>query len=94
MAGELGIWHCPQASRHVGLSAVGLFGAHVVGRADDATDFGVHSGIAEARAGGFGEAEVNDFENRFLVHLADQHVRRLEIAMDDGFLMRVPRRPA
>ena len=73
----------------VALAAVGLLGAHVVGRADDAADFGVQSGFAEARAGGFGEAEVDDFRNRFLVDLGDQHVRRLEIAMDDGFLMRV-----
>ncbi len=38
---------------------------------------------------GFGHAEVDDLGNRFLIVFGDEDVRRLDVAVNDPFLMRV-----
>ncbi len=65
---------------------VRLLGRHIGRRADD------RSGIAQTLVGqvelrGLGHAEIDDLGRGTAVDLGDHHVRRLEVAVDDSFLM-------
>ena len=71
------------------LGNVSLLRTHVVGRADDAAEFGVHSSFGQAGPGGFGQSKVDDLGNGLLIQLLDQYVGRFQIAVDDRFLMRM-----
>jgi hypothetical protein len=59
---------------------VGLLRAHVVAGA---------GGVRRHRAGGAGDAEVDDLRQRAAVDLGDQHVAGLEVAVDDAALVGV-----
>ena len=45
--------------------------------------------VGELLAGRLGDAEVDHLRHRPAVVQRDQHVRRLEVAVDDPFLVRV-----
>ena len=68
---------------------LGLLGAHVLGRAERAAELGVRGGRGESREGRLGDAEVDDLGGRRPVDDRDQHVRRLEVAVDDPLLVGV-----
>jgi hypothetical protein len=67
----------------------GLLRAHVLGRADDLAHLGEHRHLGQALRGGLGHAEVDDLGHRAPIHFRDEDVRRLEVAVDDGLLVRV-----
>ena len=71
-----------------------LLGAHVQRRADELGEPGEQRLVGELSAGRLGDAEVDDLHNRFVVVKRHQHVRRLDVAMDDPLLMRVLHRLA
>ena len=50
-------------------------------------DFGEQRLLGELLAGGLGHAEVDHLGHRFAVVQCDQNVGRLQIAVDDPFLM-------
>ena len=57
-------------------------------------ELGEHRPFGELLGRGFGHAEVDHFRHRLVVVLGDQHVRGLDVAMDDAFLMGVLHRLA
>src|SRR5207247_9711149 len=68
---------------------LGLLGTHVSWGTDEGGELGEKSFIGKALLGGFGNAEVNDFGHRQTVVKSDQQVGRLDVEMDDPFLMRM-----
>jgi hypothetical protein len=48
-----------------------------------------HGFSIEPRRDRFGQAEVDDSRHRFPVYFGHQNVRRLQVSMDDGLLVRV-----
>ena len=66
-----------------------LLGAHVLQRADDGAEVGEQRALGQLLAGRLGDAEVDDLRHRLAVVQRDQHVRRLEVAVNDPFLMGV-----
>ncbi len=68
---------------------VGLLRRHVGGRADPTADHGVQRAIGERLRDRLGDAEVDDLGHRLAVALGDQHVRGLEVAMEDAAPVRV-----
>ena len=67
-----------------------MLGTHVGRCADELIERGVNRLIGEPLPGRrFGHTEINHLGHRLAVLLHDQNVRRLEIAVDDAFLMRV-----
>ena len=73
----------------VELVEAGLLGTHVFERADDLAVLGEHRAFGEPLRGGLGHAEVDDFGDGLAVVLGHQHVRGLQVAVDDAFLMGV-----
>ncbi len=55
-------------------AAIGLFGAHVFGGAEELVEFGEEGFIGEPVLHGFGDAEVDDFYDGFVVLGGDEHV--------------------
>ena len=73
---------------------LGLLGAHVQRRADHLREVGVDRALGQLLVDRFGHAEVDDLGHRLAVVRRDQHVRRLDVAVDDPFLMGVLHRLA
>jgi hypothetical protein len=68
----------------------GLLRTHVSGRADELFERGEKRLIREPLVGGgFRNAKVNHLGHRHAVVIRDQDVGRLDVAVDDAFLMRV-----
>src|SRR5262249_43680551 len=67
----------------------GLLRAHVLDCADHLTELGKHGPLGELLSRGFGDAEVDDFGDWLAVVLGHEDIRRLDVAMDDAFLMGV-----
>src|SRR6185369_5646016 len=66
-----------------------LLGTHVSWRADElirSRNAGLNANLLVR---GLGNAKINDFGNWFTVLFGDKDVRRLEVAVNDAFLMRV-----
>ena len=68
---------------------LGLLGAHVLGRADELAVLGEERLLSQAGAGRLGDAEVDDLRNRPAVGARDQHVRRLEVAVNHTLMVRM-----
>ena len=68
---------------------LGLLGAHVLERADDLAELGEHRPFGQLLGRGLGHAEVDDLGDGPAVVFGHQHVRGLEVAVDDAFLMGV-----
>ena len=68
-----------------------LLGCHVQRRADDRAVGGVQRPIGEHLRGveRLGQAEVDHLRHRLAVVLGHEHVRRLQIAVDDSLLVGV-----
>ena len=67
----------------------GLLGAHVRRRADDLLEPGVQGHFGECHARRLRDAEVDHLGHRLVVVQGNQHVRGLDVAVDDAFLMGV-----
>ena len=72
----------------------GLLGAHVLQRADELAVLRERRPLGQRLPGRLGHAEVDDLGDRLVVVAGHQHVRRLQIAMDDPLLVRVLHRVA
>ena len=72
----------------------GLLGTHVRRRADHLAVRGVNRFFRELLAEGLRDAEIDHFDDRPAVVERDHDIRRLQIAMDDSFLVSVLNRPA
>ena len=72
---------------------VGLLGRHVRRRAHDRPDVG-EAHVGQLHLGRLGHAEVDHLRRRPAVHLRDQHVARLQVAVDDPLLVGVLHRLA
>ena len=66
-----------------------LLGAHVLRRANELTEFGEDAALGEPLRRGLGDAEIDDLRRVLLVLGRHQHVRRLDVPMDDPLLMRM-----
>jgi hypothetical protein len=73
---------------------LGLFRAHVERRADHLVECRVNRLLRQSRTGRLGDPKVDHLGHRNVVVQCDQNVRRLDVAVDDPFLMRVLNRPA
>ena len=73
----------------VELVELGLLRAHVLQRADDRAEAGVQRLLGQLLPGRLGHAEVDHLGHRPVVVQRDQHVGRLDVAMDDALLMGV-----
>ncbi len=71
-----------------------LLGAHVLGRADHLAELGEQRLLGQPLADRLGDAEVDDLGNGAVVVQRDQHVGRLDVAMDDSLLVGVLNRLA
>jgi hypothetical protein len=66
-----------------------LLWTHVPRRAHEGSDLSKHGlGYSLGRRR-FGESEIDNSRDRLAIHLRNQDVRRLEVAVDNRFLMRV-----
>ena len=68
---------------------VGLLRAHVFERAQYCAHARKYAAICEPLRSSLGQTEVDDPGHRLAIHVAHQNVRRLQVAMDDGLLVRV-----
>src|SRR6266567_915438 len=68
---------------------LGLFRTHVGGGAEELLEAGEDGLLGQFHLGGFGDAEINDLGHRHAVVDGDQDVRRLEVAVNDAFLVSV-----
>ena len=68
---------------------VGLLRAHVAERADHGAHARVHGFRGELLRSRFGHAEVDNARHRLAVDFSDEDVRGLQVAVDDGLLVRV-----
>ena len=66
-----------------------LLGAHVLQRADHRAELGEQRLLGQLLAGRLGHAEVDHLRHRLAVVQGDQHVGRLEVAVDDPLLVGV-----
>src|SRR5262249_51499804 len=67
-----------------------LLRTHVSGRANELLERGKEGLLGQALAtGGFGNSKVNHLWFRYAIPSGDEDIGRLEITMDDSFLMRV-----
>ncbi|MFO1486587.1 MAG: hypothetical protein U1F71_24710 [Verrucomicrobiaceae bacterium] len=66
-----------------------LLRTHVFGGADELADLGEEGFIRQLLAGGARNAKINDLGQRLAIDRGYQDVGRLEVAMDDAFLMRM-----
>ena len=73
---------------------LGLLGRHVFQRADDLPELRVHGLLGQPGVHGLGDSEIDDLGNGLVGVEHDQHVGRLDVAVDDAFLMRVLHRVA
>ena len=64
-----------------------LLGRHVERRADQLREAGEQGLFGQLLPGGFGDAEVDHLDHRPAVVQRDQHVGRLEVAVNDALLM-------
>ncbi len=78
-----------RAGVNVALVAVGLLRAHVVGRAHHPSHFGEHRDLGKPLPYGLGQPEVDDLGYGLFIHLFDQDIGWLQVAVDDGLLMGV-----
>ncbi len=67
----------------VGHRRIGLLGAHVAERADQAADLRQERTVAAVGGDGLGDPEVDDARRRPAVDLGHEHVGGLEVAVDD-----------
>ncbi len=77
------------AGVHVQPAGHRLFGGHVLGRADHRPGLRKQRVLRKRLVDRLGDPEVDHLGHRLAVYQLHQHVRRLEIAMDDPLLMRV-----
>ena len=70
-------------------AVLGLLGAHVFERADDRAVLGEQGPLGQPLVDRLGDAEVDHLGHRLAVVERDQHVRRLDVAVDDPLLVRV-----
>ena len=77
------------ASVDVQPAHLGLFRAHVQRRADHLRELRVDRAVGELLVDRLGDAEVDDLGHRLAVVRRHQHIRRLDVAVDDSLLMRV-----
>ncbi len=75
-------------------TALGLLGAHVLGRADQLSVFREDTFGGQLAPGRLGDAEVNDLGARTPLDRRDEHIPRLEVAVDDALGMGVLHRVA
>ena len=73
---------------------LGLLRAHVQRRADHLREPRVDRLVGQLLADRLGDAEVDDLHHRLAVVQRDQHVRGLEVAVDDPLLVGVLHRLA
>ena len=66
-----------------------LLGAHVLGCADERAELCEERACGKRLRGCFGHAKVNDLWNGSVAVNGDQYVGWLEVAMDNGLLMRM-----
>ena len=66
-----------------------LLRTHVGGRADELPEAGGEGLLGQGLLDRLGNTEVDDFRGRPAILQRDEYVRRLEVAMDDAFLVRV-----
>ena len=67
----------------------GLFRAHILRSSDERSHAREHSVRGQLVGERLGYAEIDNLRCRPAIHLGDQNVRRFQVAVDDGFLMRV-----
>ncbi len=67
----------------------GLFGTHVLEGSDQCSVLGEQCFFGQLLFDGFGDAEVDDLGNGFVVVHRDEHVGGLDVPMDDALLMGV-----
>ena len=79
---------------HVQAAQLRLLGRHVQGRADHLPVGREQRPVGQLLVQGFRDAEIDHFHDGLVVVQRDHDVGRLEIAMDDPFLVRVLHRPA
>ena len=73
----------------VELVDLGLLGRHVFQRTDDRPEAGDQRLVGQLLPGRLGHAKVDNLRHRLAVIEGDQHVGRLQVAVDDALLMRV-----
>ena len=78
-----------RAGVDVEIGHLGLLGTHVLRRANELTQFGEDGALRETLRRGLGNPEVDDLWRVLLVLSRDQHVRRLDVPVDDPLLVRV-----
>jgi len=66
-----------------------LLGAHVLEGADQGAELGEQGSLGQSLLDGLGHAEVDHLGHRSVVVHRDEHVRWLDIAVDDPLLVRV-----
>ena len=74
---------------HVRSGRAGLLGTHVGRRPQNRSRLREQGFGGQRLRNGLGYAEVDDTRHRLAVHFAHQNVGWLQIAMDDGFLVRM-----
>jgi hypothetical protein len=70
-------------------AGIDLFWAHITGSSEQDTSLSEDSGVGFGRNGGLGDAEVDDARTWLAIDLNDENVGGLEVAVNDGFLVRV-----
>src|SRR5262249_43392313 len=68
---------------------LGLLGTHVSGGANELVQLRIYGEVGEAAFGGFGDAKIDYFRHGHSVMESDQDIGRLDIAMNDAFLVGV-----
>jgi hypothetical protein len=71
------------------LAHLGLFGTHVLERADNIAKLREQRPLRKPLFDGLGHAKVDHLRDRPAVVEADQHIRRLDVAVDNPFLVSV-----
>ena len=66
-----------------------LFGAHVLGSAEDLSELGVQSPLGQARSGGLRNPEIDDLRHRPTVLPHHEDVRWLQVPVNHAFLVGV-----
>ena len=66
-----------------------LLGAGIGRGADELLELGEQRLVGKARPDGLGDAKINYFRRGHPIHFGHQNVRRLDVAVNDAFVMRV-----